>query len=407
MSFDVDPLGHPDPARPGGATVPTPHGGVPDVPLSEAPGDLLLSLGASTDDVAGRVMAALLGAQEMHALYAGDRLGWYRSLAQHGASTATELAQRTRTHPRYVREWLEHQAAVGYLTVEPAEPPGSGADARRFALTPGAQEVLTDSASLTYLAPFGRLAAATWRVVDETVEAYRTGAGVSWERLGSDAREAQAALNRPFFLRQLAQDVVPQLPLLATLLDGGARVADVGCGEGWSSIAFALGFPTVHVDGIDLDGPSVAAAHGHARTAGVSDRVRFIEADAVEYAATSAARSGPYGVVTAFECVHDLRDPVGVLRGMRALADPEGYVLVVDERTETEFGARAGAMERLFYGYSLTVCLPDSLAETPSAGTGTVMRPDVLAGYARAAGFTDVEVLDVEHDTFRFYRLVQ
>ncbi|MDM8086011.1 class I SAM-dependent methyltransferase [Cellulomonas cellasea] len=389
---------------------PHPPGPGPEAPA--LPGDLLASLGAGAGDVADRVLAALLGSQELHALYAGDRLGWYRSLAEHGASTAEELARRTGTDARYTREWLEHQAAVGYLTVEatpvaaPGAEPAAEADARRFALTPGAQEVLTDMASLAYLAPFGRLAAASWRVIDETVEAYRTGTGVSWARLGADAREAQAALNRPFFLRQLAQEVVPQLPALAALLADGARVADIGCGEGWSSIAFALGFPTARVDGIDLDGPSVAAAHGHARQAGVGDRVRFVEADAAGYADAGPGHAGAYDVVTAFECVHDLRDPVGVLRGMRALADPQGYVLVVDERTEPAFSAPAGVAERLFYGYSLTVCLPDALAEAPSAGTGTVMRPDVLAGYAHAAGFDDVEVLGVEHDTFRFYRLV-
>lgn len=395
MSHDARP---PDPAGPDGSAP-------PDDAAASLPGDLLASLGAGTGDVADRVLAALLGSQELHALYAGDRLGWYRSLAEHGASTAQQLAQRTGTDPRYAREWLEHQAVAGYLTVTTPDAPDADVSARRFALTPGAQEVLTDMASLAYLAPFGRLAAASWRVIDETVEAYRTGSGVSWARLGSDAREAQAALNRPFFLRQLAQEVVPQVPALAALLTDGARVADIGCGEGWSSIAFALGFPGVRVDGIDLDQPSIAAAHGHAREAGVGGRVRFVEADAAVYADTGHA--GAYDVVTAFECVHDLRDPVGVLRGMRALAGPHAYVLVVDERTEPEFSAPASAAERLFYGYSLTVCLPDALAEAPSAGTGTVMRPDVLAGYARSAGFDGIEVLDVEHDTFRFYRLAR
>ncbi|WP_082813044.1 class I SAM-dependent methyltransferase [Cellulomonas timonensis] len=396
MPHDAHP---PDPSDPDAAVLPG------DLPAA-LPGDLLASLGAGTGDVADRVLAALLGSQELHALYAGDRLGWYRSLAEHGPSTAQQLAERTGTDPRYAREWLEHQAAVGYLAVVTASDADSDdASARHFALTPGAREVLTDVASLAYLAPFGRLAAASWRVIDETVEAYRTGAGVSWARLGSDAREAQAALNRPFFLRQLAQVVVPQVPALAALLADGARVADIGCGEGWSSIAFALGFPGVRVDGIDLDQPSIEAAHGHAREAGVGDRVRFVEADAAVYADGGPGRAGAYDVVTAFECVHDLRDPVGVLRGMRALAGAEGYVLVVDERTEPEFSAPASAAERLFYGYSLTVCLPDALAEEPSAGTGTVMRPDVLAGYARAAGFSGTEVLDVDHDTFRFYRL--
>lgn len=361
------------------------------------PTDLLEPVGGTTAEVADRLLAASLGAQEIAAVHAGDRLGWYRALAQDGPCTPDALAALTGTAPRYVREWLEHQASAGYVTVS------DGA----FALTPGATEVLTDPDSAAYLAPLGRLHAASGRVVDDLHAAYRSGGGVSWERMGDDAREGQAAMNRPFFLHGLAPLLAAALPDLDARLRAGARVADVGCGEGWSSIGLALAHPAVTVTGIDPDAPSTAAARRHAAAAGVEDRTRFVTADAAAVAGTVASGEAGEGfdVVTAFECVHDLADPVGVLRAVRGLLAPDGWVLVVDERVADELTAPAGPMDRWYYGFSLAVCLPDGLSHDPSAGTGTVMRPATLERYARAAGFSALEVLPVEHDLFRFYRL--
>jgi SAM-dependent methyltransferase len=289
-----------------------------------------------------------------------------------------------------VREWLEHQAAAGYVVEVPAGGAGPGGAEPVYALTPGAAAVLADPDALTYLAPLGRLHAASARVVDELHSAYRTGGGVSWARLGDDARQAQAAINRPFFLRGLGD-----------LLAGGARVADVGCGEGWSAIGLAQAYPQVAVVGIDLDGPSVSAARTHAAEAGLAGRVRFVAADAAD---PDVLAAGPFDVVAAFECVHDMSDPVAVLGAVHALA-PTGWVLVVDERVAPERVAPADALERWFYGFSLTVCLPDGLSRPGGVGTGTVMRPSTLDRYARTAGFARAEVLDVEHALFRFYRL--
>lgn len=354
--------------------------------------------GAPTDDVAARLMAATLGSMELSAVYLGDRLGWYRALAEYGALTSTELARTSGTAERYAREWLEHQGASGYLEVlDPAVP----ADERRFALGPGAREVLTDVDSTAHVAPLARMQAASGRVLDQLVDAYRTGGGVSWADLGADAREAQAAFNRPYFLHELTQRSLPAAPDLHARLVAGARVADVGCGEGWSSIGLALGYPEITVDGYDVDEPSIRAGRRHVSTSGVADRVTLWHDDAAQIDGSA----GHYDVVTAFECVHDLSDPVGVLRAMRAMAAPGAYVLVVDEATEERFAARSGPVERLLYGFSLLICLPDGLSRAGGAGTGTVMRPDVLRDYAVQAGFSDVEVLPVEHDLFRFYRL--
>ena len=346
-------------------------------------------------DFAARVQAAVLGAQEVQAMHLGDRLGWYRELALTGPLTSSQLASRTGTDERYAREWLEHQAACGYVAVDDVT---ADASARRFRLPVGHAEVLCDEDSLLYLAPLARITAATSQQLPALLEAYRAGGGVSWATFGPDAREAQGAANRPLFLHQLAQQLLPAVPDLDARLRAGARVADVGCGEGWSSIGLALGYPAVTVTGFDVDEPSLEAARRHAEDAGVTDRVSFVGGDA-------ATAAGTFDVVLAVECIHDMPDPVSVLAGMRRLAGRDGAVVVVDERTQEEFTAPADPWERILYGWSITCCLPDGRSGGPSVETGTVMRPATMARYAAEAGFGRTEILPIEHDAFRFYRL--
>jgi SAM-dependent methyltransferase len=351
----------------------------------------------ATAAFAQRVLTAVLGAQEVQAMYLGDRLGYYRALAAEGPATPAELAGPDGSSPRYAQEWLEHQAVAGYLEVED---PAVEAASRRYSLPPGATEVLTAELSLDHVLPLARFTAALGKQLDALVDAYRTGGGVSWATFGDDAREAQAEANRPLFLGPLAREHLPAIPDVDAALRAGGRVADIGCGYGWSSIGIALGYPTATVDGFDVDGPSVAVARRNAAEAGVDGRVRFLDVDA----AAVDPQDG-YDVVIAVECVHDMADPVSVLRAMRRLVTEGGTVLVVDERAAETFTAPGDEVERLMYGYSLMCCLPDGLSTQPSAGTGTVMRPATLEGYAREAGFERVEVLPVEHDFFRFYRL--
>jgi 2-polyprenyl-3-methyl-5-hydroxy-6-metoxy-1,4-benzoquinol methylase len=357
---------------------------------------------AATEALAGRLFDTVLAVMDAQAVYLGDRLGYYRALADADALTSAELAGRTGTAERYVREWLEQQAVTGILTA--ADDPDRPEDptARRFTLPPGHREPLTAVLSSAHVVPLVRFAVAAGRQVDALVEAHRTGGGVSWAQQGADVREAQAAANRPLFLGPLGRSYLPSIPDVDAALRRGGRVADVGCGFGWSSIGIALAYPDATVDGFDVDEPSVQAARRNAAEAEVGDRVRFTVADAAAVAGT-----GAYDVVTAFECIHDLADPVSVLAAMRRLARPEGTVLVMDERVAERFTAPGGDVERLMYGYSLACCLADGLSERPSVATGTVMRPATLRRYAREAGFADVEVLDVDDDFFRFYRLVR
>jgi Methyltransferase domain len=347
-----------------------------------------------------RLFGAVLGAQLVQAAYLGDRLGYYRVLADGAATTSGELAARTGTAERYAREWLEHQAVCGVLTVDNV---AAAPSQRRFALPAGAAEVLTDVLSPNHVLPLARMIAGVGAHMDVLADAYRSGGGVSWDQLGTDARESQAAANRPLFLGALPREYLPAVPEIRAVLQAGGRVADVGCGFGWSAIGLALAHPHITVDGYDLDAPSIAAARRNAVEAGVADRVRYHLADAAT--AETRATGGRYDLVTAFECIHDLPDPVGVLAAMRGLARPDGVVLVMDERVAESFTAPGDEIEQLMYGYSLMCCLPDGMAHAGSVGTGTVMRPDTLRGYATAAGFAGVEVLPIEDDFFRFYRL--
>jgi len=349
---------------------------------------------AASDAVVERLFGAVLATMDLHAVYLGDRLGYYRALAM-GPLTSTELAARTGTVERYAREWLEQQAVTGILHTDPA----ADAAQRRYTLPTAAVAPLTDVLDLGHVAPLARAVVGFVKQTDLLVEAFRTGGGVSWAAHGADAREGQAAANRPMFLGPLGREYLPAIPDVDAALKAGGRVADVGCGLGWSAIGIALAYPDATVDGFDVDGPSVEAARRNAREAGVDDRVRFHVVDAATVEDTT------YDVVFAFECIHDLPDPVGVLVAMRGLAGDGGAVVVMDERVAETFTAPGDDVERLMYGYSLLCCLADGMAHRPSAATGTVMRPSTLRRYAVEAGFDDVEVLDIANDFFRFYRL--
>ena len=355
------------------------------------------SADARRDELAGRLMGAALGALDLQAVYLGDRLGLYRALAEGGPATQAELAERAGIHPRYAREWLEQQAVGAYLDVDDVT---ADADRRRYSLPDGHAAVLIDPESPWLVAPVSRFLVGSASTMPALLEAYRTGQGVDWADYGPDVVEAQEALNRPQFANFVA-DWIGALPDVAERLHAGdGRVADVACGTGWSSISIARAFPGVHVDGIDIDSGSIDRAKAHAAREGVSDRVSFLFADAA-----AAGGAGRYDLVTIFEAVHDMAQPAAVLATARKLLKPGGAVLVGDERVAERFTAPGDETERLFYGYSVVACLANGLADQPSVGTGTVLRPAALEAIAREAGFSGFTILPVEHDSFRFYRL--
>jgi SAM-dependent methyltransferase len=270
----------------------------------------------------------------------------------------------------------------------------------RFSLPPEHAVAFLDADSPSYVAPGLGYLLSFARILDALMDAFRTGGGVPYEAYGAEMIEGIGMGNRPGFLNDYVAKWIPALPDVEARLRGGGRVAEIGCGVGWSSIALARAFPRVSIDGVEVDGASVMAARANAVHAGVADRVTFHEA-----AAESAPLSGPYDLVTALECLHDMAYPVAALRRMRELAVPAGTVLVVDEAVGESVEDNRTTVGRLSYNFSVLHCLPQAMVHAGAAGTGAVMRPSVLAGYAREAGFDKVDTVVIEHPTWRFYRL--
>ena len=353
-----------------------------------------------TEALSERVLAATIGLFDLAGIYLGQRLGLYEALADAATVTSGELADRTGTDERYVREWLEHQAVTGLLGVddETAE-----AMDRRYALPPGSVEALVDADSAGYIAPLARQALGMLSPLPQLVDAFRTGAGVPYPAYGEDTREGIAELNRAMFVNDLGSVWFPAIADVHARLGAvtGARVADVGCGTGWSSIAIARAYPHLRVEGIDSDRDSIEAARANAAAEGLDDRVRFTVRDARDL-----RLDGGYDVVTIFEALHDMARPVEALASARQALATDGTVIVADERVAERFAAPGDDLERLMYGFSVVHCLAVSRADDgESAATGTAMRPDTLRSYARDAGFSRVEVLAIPNDFWRFYRL--
>jgi len=362
---------------------------------------------ARRDALAERLFEAAMGTADVLSIYLGDQLGLYEALRDGGSMTAAQLAEATGTARRYVREWLEHQAATGIID---AEESGDGyptdseaaAETRRFTLAPEHAEVLIDRDSLSSLAGLLRLTVGVSQTIQPVMQAYKTGEGVPYPDFGLDTRQGIAEMNRPMFLHLLGQDWFPSIPEIHERLqdDPPARVLDTGCGTGWSSIAIAKAYPNVTVHGFDSDEASIATARANAEAAGLGDRVTFAVRDA-----SRPGIAGKFDLVTAFETVHDMGRPVAALAWMRELLTEGGVVLVADERVSEGFTAPADPIDRLNYGFSALHCLPATIAESDEAATGTVMRPSTLRRYAREAGFGTVEVAPVDHDFWRFYVL--
>ena len=348
----------------------------------------------TADEVVGKVFSSGLGMIETLAVYVGDRMGWYRALVEGGPATPTELVKRAGGDERYALEWLEQQAVSAYLEVE-----GEGAE-RRFSIPPGVAEVMTDESSLAFLAPLARMLTASAVQIPRLMDAYKNGGGVGWADFGDDARESQSDMNRPWLENELPKALAATPDVHAILSRPGARIADVGFGGGWSTIALARTYPQAAVEGFDIDEPSARMAEANAKEAGMDDRVTFHAVDAAEMG------DREFDAVFAFECIHDMPYPVQVLAAARRAVKDDGVVIVMDEAVGDEFTAPGDDTERLMYGFSLFLCLPDGRNHPDSAMTGTVMRPDTLRRYATEAGFSALSVLPIEDFGFwRFYRL--
>jgi SAM-dependent methyltransferase len=349
-----------------------------------------------TEALRERLFGNAVGALELYAIYLGERLGLYRALADGGAATSSELAARTGTTERYVREWLEQHAASDLLVVDD---PRAEPRARRYGLPPEHVPVLADRDDVRYEACTGVDIVRAGRRLPQLVGAFRVGNApppLPWEP------EGRAEANRARFINLLGSEWLPAIVDVDVRLraEPPARVADVACGTGWSSIAMARAYPYISVDGVDLDHDAIAAARRNAERAGVADRVRFSVTDAADL-------GGPvgYDLVTIFEALHDMSRPVDALRAAGQMLSEDGTLLVVDGLVADEFTVPASPREQHEYGWSVVSCLPGAMGDPQTAATGAVMRPSVLRQYALQAGFDGMEVLPIHTDYWRFYRL--
>jgi SAM-dependent methyltransferase len=347
--------------------------------------------------LAERLIENATQALDLLSVHIGLELGLYAALD--GAATEDQLASRAGVAPRYVREWLEHQAASGFLS---CDDPSRPAPERVYRLPSGYAEVLLDADSPYYTGPLATMLAGVARALPLLPDAYRTGGGVPYRAFGAEIRRGIAALNRPGFIHDLAGTWLPTMPDVVDRLcsASAARVVDLGCGEGASTIALGRAYPRIRVLGVDLDADSIEAARTAAAATGVADRVEFETADAARL-----ADRGPFHLATIFEALHDMGDPVGVLRQMRGALADGGVLFVADELVADEFRPAADRVERLQYGFSVLHCLPATMAEDPVEAAGTALRAPTVERWAAEAGFSRFTRLPIEHEFWQFYRM--
>ncbi len=343
-----------------------------------------------------KIFNDMIATVELFSVYLGRTLGLYEVLADHDWATEGEISSRAATDQRYTREWLEQQAVAGLLDVED---PTVHAAARRYRLDPQTAAAVLHAEDPAHVGPLAEMVVGVAGALPQVIDAYRTGAGVPYVDYGADFREGQAAINRPAFTTDLIDAWIPATDGLVDILNRpGARVADLGCGFGWSTVAVAAAFPQAQVVGVDSDRDSIEGARAIAATTGST--ATFVEADAA-----TIGEHGRFDVVFVLESLHDMAQPIAVLAGVRDALKPGGVVVIADEAVAEQFEITGDPLERMMYGWSILHCLPASRAEEPSAAIGTVIRPDTVFEIATQAGFGRTDVVDVDGGFFRIYRL--
>jgi SAM-dependent methyltransferase len=305
----------------------------------------------------------------------GDKLGLYRGLAEGGPATPAELAARTKTSERYVREWLSAQAAAGYVSYDE--------ESRRFALPPAQAACLTDDASPACVLGAFQSMTAAMRAEPRIADGFRSGKGVGWHEHDPDLFVGVERFFRPGYNAHLVDEWIPALDGVREKLERGARVADVGCGLGASTIILAKAFPRSTFVGFDYHEPSIERARERARAAGLANRTHFEVASAKTY-------PGIYDLVAFFDCLHDMGDPVGAARHVRESLAPDGTWLLVEPFANDDVAANLNPVGRLFYSVSTLVCTPASLSQEVGLALGAQAGEARLRAVLEEAGFARV-----------------
>jgi 2-polyprenyl-3-methyl-5-hydroxy-6-metoxy-1,4-benzoquinol methylase len=333
------------------------------------PTDLQAAVGQTIVDLGAAFSGVLVNV--------GRRLGLYKAMAEIGVCTSEQLAQATGVRERYVREWLNNQAAGGYVRYEP--------DGHTYTLPPAQAMVLAVEDSPVYMAPAFEVAAAFWLDEERILETFRTGEGLGWHEHNERLFCGTEMFFRTGYRTHLVSEWLPALAGVVERLRAGARVADVGCGHGASTILMARAFPASQFVGIDYHADSITTADRRAREAGV-DNLRFEVATAKDYGGRN------FDLVCFMDCLHDLGDPLGALVHARHALKPDGKVMLVEPYAGDAVEENLNPVGRLFYAASAMACTPNSLSQEVGLGLGAQAGEQRLRRLAQQAGFRDLRL---------------
>jgi SAM-dependent methyltransferase len=304
----------------------------------------------------------------------GDKLGLYRALADGGAQSPAALAARAGCAERYLREWLNAQAAGGFVAYDP--------DSGCYSLPPEQVVALTHSDSPAYLPGFFQIAVGSVLDSPRIMEAVRSGDGVGWHEHGHDVHEGCERFFRPGYHANLVTEWLPALDGVVGKLEAGALVADAGCGHGASTILMAQAFPRSTFVGSDYHDGSIQTARERASEAGVADRVTFHVEPAASYSGDG------YDLVTMFDCLHDMGDPVGAARHVRSTLKPDGTWMIVEPNAGDRVEDNLNPVGRAYYGFSTLLCTPASLSQEVGLALGAQAGEARIRDVVEAGGFT-------------------
>jgi ubiquinone/menaquinone biosynthesis C-methylase UbiE len=304
----------------------------------------------------------------------GDKLGLYRALAE-GPATPDELARRTGTDARYVTEWLRGQAAGGYVT-------RADGDDDVYALTDEQAFLLTDPDGPAYLPGAFVLALGALKAEPKISEAFRTGAGFGWHEHDQDVFTGCESFFRPGYVANLVPSWIPALDGVEAKLRAGAKVADIGCGLGASSVLLAKEYADTRVHGSDYHDGSIELARKRAAEAGVADRVTFETASAQTFSGSG------YDLVATFDCLHDMGDPLSAARHIRSALDKDGTWLIVEPAAADDVAGNLNPVGRIYYGFSTYLCVPNALSQRGGFALGAQAGEAAIRRIATDAGFT-------------------
>jgi SAM-dependent methyltransferase len=314
-------------------------------------------------------MGAAMGAA---LVYVGDRLGLYKAMAGAGPVSSEELARRTGTNERYVREWLAAQAAAGYIEYDAAS--------NSYKISPEQELVFAVEGSPVFVPGVFEILMAVFGDADKIIEAFRTGRGVGWHEHDPRLFSGTERFFRPGYAAHLVSEWIPALDGVREKLDQGARVADVGCGHGSSTILLAKAFAKSQFVGFDYHEPSLDRARQAAKDAGVTN-VRFERALAKDYPGSS------YDLVAFFDCLHDMGDPVGASAHVLATLDAKGTWMIVEPFAHDTVQENLNPIGRMFYSASTMICTPASKAQEVGLGLGTQAGEKRICEVVMAGGF--------------------